>query len=81
MIGSSEVPPEEICNRVKKLGYTAGHHIHMYGERFLVLSDPFPHENGIAIQVRAINDTAVRIISLPATVLQSVREKRVATTA
>ncbi|HVZ16321.1 MAG TPA: hypothetical protein VG897_04340 [Terriglobales bacterium] len=76
MTSLNEIAPSEICERVKKLGYTTGNRIHMYGERFIVVSDPFPVENGIAIKVRAIDDTNIRIVSLPATVLQAVREKR-----
>jgi len=76
MVSMTEVSIAEICERVKKLGYSTGNHIRMYGERLEVLSDPFPNENGIAIKARVKNDTVVRVVNLPATVLQSVSQKR-----
>ena len=30
------------CVRIKDLGYNASSHIQMYGERFEIVSDPFP---------------------------------------
>jgi effector-binding domain-containing protein len=77
----TDVSIAEICERVKKLGYSTGKHIRMYGERLEVLSDPFPNENGVAIKARAKDDTVVRVVNLPATVLQSVRQKRKTTSA
>jgi hypothetical protein len=74
MIGVSEVAPSEVCDRVKQLGYVTGSHIHLYGERFEVVSDPFPEDNGIAVCVRSAADTAVRVIQLPVTVLQTAKE-------
>lgn len=72
---TTEVSIEEVCERVKKMGYGCGSHVRLYGERLEVLSDPFPHESGIAIRVR-VHGGVERVILLPATVLQSVQEKR-----
>jgi hypothetical protein len=63
---------EEICASVKRLGYGARQNIRLYGEEFEVISDPFPEAGGIAVSVRAKKGKGVRIIQLPATVLQSV---------
>jgi effector-binding domain-containing protein len=81
MVVLNEVSILEICQRVKQLGYCTGNHIRMYGERFEVLSDPFPNGNGIAIKARAKGDETVRVVNLPATVLQSVKQKRASTSA
>lgn len=75
MVTASEISIEEVCERVKKMGYGFGSHVRLYGERLEVLSDPFPHEKGIAIRVKA-HGGAERVILLPATVLQSVQERR-----
>ena len=43
-----------------------------YGEEFEVISDPFPEAGGIAVSVKTKKGDGVRVIQLPATVLQSV---------
>ncbi len=66
----------EICMRVKHLGYAASKHVRIYGEEFEVVSDPFPHDGGIAIHVRTRQESGIRILRLPAMLLQHVREQR-----
>jgi hypothetical protein len=63
----------EMCAHVKDLGYAASGHIRLYGEEFEVVSDPFPQDDGIAVQVKTKTDTTVRVLQLPATVVQSVK--------
>jgi len=63
----------EVCASVKRLGYGAKQNIRLYGEEFEVVSDPFPEAGGIAVSVKAKKSNRVRVIQLPATVLQSVR--------
>jgi len=62
----------DICASVKRLGYGANQNIRLYGEEFEVISDPFPEAGGIAVSVKAKKGNRVRVIQLPATVLQSV---------
>jgi hypothetical protein len=63
----------EICAQVKHLGYAASGRVRLYGEEFEVVSDPFPEADGIAVHVTTKKDSKIRILRLPATVLQSVR--------
>jgi hypothetical protein len=63
----------ETCAKVKHLGYGAFAHVRLYGEDFEVVSDPFPEAEGIAVQVRTKKDSRIRVLRLPATVLQSAR--------
>lgn len=63
---------EEICRNVKRLGYTARECIRLYGEDFEVVSDPFPDADGISVNVKTKKSAEVRVLRLPATVLQSV---------
>lgn len=63
----------EVCASVKRLGYGARQKIRLYGEEFEVISDPFPEAGGIAVSVKTKKGDHVRVIQLPATVLQSVR--------
>jgi len=58
---------------VKRLGYGAKQNIRLYGEEFEVISDPFPEAGGIAVSVKTKKSNRIRVIQLPATVLQSVR--------
>jgi hypothetical protein len=63
----------EICRSVKRLGYGAKQNIRLYGEEFEIISDPFPEAGGIAVRVKSKKGNGVRVIRLPATVLQSVK--------
>lgn len=79
---ATEIPPatgsiSQVCADVKNLGYAASGRIRLYGEEFEVVSDPFPEDDGIAVRVKTKKDSRVRVLQLPATVLQSVRGRRV----
>lgn len=63
----------EICAGVKRLGFGAKQMVRLYGEEFEVISDPFPEAGGIAVTVRTKKNDRVRVVQLPATVLQSLR--------
>jgi hypothetical protein len=67
----------QVCADVKNLGYAASGRIRLYGEEFEVISDPFPEDDGIAVRVKTKKDSNVRVLQLPATILQSVRGRRV----
>lgn len=66
----------EVCARVRHLGYAASGRVRLYGEEFEVVSDPFPEADGIAVHVTTKKDSRIRVLQLPATVLQSVRGRR-----
>jgi len=70
---SQSFSDEEICARVRGLGYGARQRVRLYGEEFEVVSDPFPDGDGIAITVTAAKGTDTRTLRLPATVIQSVK--------
>jgi hypothetical protein len=63
----------EICAHVKHLGYAATRHIRLYGEEFELVSDPFPEADGIAVRVTTKKDSRIRVLRIPATVLQTAR--------
>jgi len=66
----------DMCAHIKHLGYAASGHIRLYGEEFEVISDPFPEDDGIAVQVKTKRNSTVRILQLPATVVQSVKGQK-----
>jgi hypothetical protein len=80
MTSHRDVSPSdaEICARVKRLGYGAGHNVRLYGEELEVISDPFPEAGGVAISVKAKKDESLRVVQIPATVLQSVKRRKAA---
>ena len=50
--------------------------IRLYGEEFEVVSDPFPEDDGIAVHVKTKSNSTIRVLQLPATVVQSVKGRR-----
>jgi hypothetical protein len=68
----------EICAHVKHLGYSASRRVRLYGEDFDVVSDPFPEADGIAVRVTTKKDSKIRLLQIPATVLQSGKRGRTA---
>jgi hypothetical protein len=66
----------EICARVKHLGYTTSGRIRLYGEEFEVVSEPFPEADGIAVHVKSKANPKVRVLQLPATVIQTVKRQK-----
>ena len=77
MITSQDsLPTAEVCAQIKQFGYTVSQRIRIYGEDFEVLSDPFARDGGIAIKVCSKRTLQTRILQLPATVIQRVREQR-----
>jgi hypothetical protein len=68
----------EVCASVKRLGYGASQSVRLYGEEFEVISDPFPEAGGIAVSVKTKRNQTIRVVQLPATVLQSVKRRNAA---
>ena len=62
------------CVRIKDLGYSSSHHINMYGERFEIISDPFPDGNGIAVHVTTIKEPTKRTLRLPTSILTGLKK-------
>ncbi len=75
-VSVSTISVSEVCADVKNLGYAASGRIRLYGEDFEVISDPFPEADGIAVRVKTKKDSRIRILQLPATILQSIRGRR-----
>jgi hypothetical protein len=68
---------EDACVRIKLLGYVASRRVRIYGEEFKLLSDPFPEHGQVAIRARAKGKADIRILRLPATIVQSGRGRTV----
>ncbi len=62
---------KDVCEKLKKLGYSRSSYIRLYGENFQLVSDPFPHEAGFAVEVTTAKSTARRVLKLPLPVLNT----------
>ena len=56
----------EVCAQIKRSGYAQSQVDRIYGEEFEILSDPFPKDAGVAVQVRSRRTSQVRSLQLPA---------------
>jgi hypothetical protein len=61
--------PSENCARIKKLGYTVGKHVYLYGEHIELVSDPFEDGKCVAVHVVSEPNPTERTIDLPVTLL------------
>ena len=68
----------ETCRKLISLGYARSHRIRLYGQEMKLVSDPFPAEDGIAIDVVGAGEATSRRIKLPLSILQMAASKRIA---
>jgi hypothetical protein len=62
------------CSRLKDLGYGTTGHVHLYGQRFEIVSDPFPEGDGIAVHAITSKDPVRRTLRLPVSILVGLRD-------
>ena len=62
------------CVRIKDLGYSSSHHIRLYGQRFDIVSDPFPDGNGVAVEVTTAKEPKKRKLRLPKALLIGLKD-------
>jgi len=73
---SAEV--QEICDRLKKIGYAISSRIRMYGEDFEVTSNPYPDGKGISVEAVSKREKRARVLRIPLPILQTVARGRAA---
>jgi hypothetical protein len=66
--------PAENCSKIKELGYGVTRHIQLYGQRFQIVSDPFPDGGGVAVQAITANDPVRRTLRLPVSILLGLKD-------
>lgn len=71
--GSGRTPAED-SSRIKDLGYGITRHIHLYGENFQIVSDPFPDGDGVAVHAISANDPTRRTLRLPLSILVGLKD-------
>jgi hypothetical protein len=78
---TAEVDPSqdnETCRKLISLGYARSNRVRLYGQEMKLVSDPFPADDGIVVDVVGTNESASRRIKLPLSILQMAAAKRVA---
>ena len=63
---------DEVCDRLKALGYEHRKRIKMYGEEFDLTSNPVAHESGFAIEAVSRKSGDARMLRIPLSILQMI---------
>ena len=63
---------DQVCERLKALGYEHRKSIRMYGEEFDLASNPVPDGNGFAIEAISRKSGSTRMVRIPLSVLQMI---------
>ena len=66
----------EVCDKLQSMGYAQSKRIRIYGQEFEAVSNPFPHEDGIAIRAFSKRETQARTLRLPLPVVQMVTRQK-----
>jgi hypothetical protein len=70
------VEVHEVCARLESMGYAESKRIRIYGQEFEVVSNPFPHGDGIAVRAFSKRETQARTLRLPLPVVQMVTRQK-----
>ncbi len=76
VLTTSQFEIQEVCTRLQNMGYAQSKRIRIYGQEFEVVSNPFPHEDGIAIRAFSTQETQTRTLRLPLPVVQMVTRQQ-----
>lgn len=74
MTHTSGRTPSEDCSRIKDLGYGVTRNVQLYGQRFQIVSDPFPDGDGVAVHAITANDPVRRMLRLPVSILVGLKD-------
>jgi hypothetical protein len=64
---------DDLCKRLKQLGYSPTRHIKLYGEEFEVISDPFAAGNGFVVRVRSKTQKIERLLTIPRNITEAAK--------
>jgi hypothetical protein len=71
---------DELCERLKALGYAHRKRIKLYGEEFDLTSNPIADGNGFAIQAISRKSGYARMLPIPLSILRMIRRDLEAST-
>jgi hypothetical protein len=69
---------KDTCRKLISLGYARSNSVRLYGQEMKLVSDPFPAEDGIAVEVVSTDESASRRVNLPLSILQMAASKKIA---
>ncbi len=69
---------DEVCERLKDLGYARQKRIRVYGEEFDLTSNPVADETGFAIEAVSRKSGHARMLRIPLSVVQMISKDVVA---
>ncbi len=64
-----------ICRRLRELGYANARQIRLYGEDFLLISDPIPDGDGFAVEGIARRSGTSRYLRIPLSIVHTLRQE------
>ena len=64
----------DVCQRLKRFGYSPTRHIKHYGEEVEVVSDPFEDGTGFVVRVRSENQSIERLLTIPRIVVEAAKQ-------
>ena len=74
------IRPDSLCETIKRLGYAQDNQVRLYGEVFVLVSDPVSvGENFVFVDALERKSGRVRRIRIPSTIVQMARDKGRAT--
>jgi hypothetical protein len=63
--------PEELCARLKKIGYSRARSVKLYGEVLELLSDPYLDGKDFVVEVHSQHTSRDRIVRIPKFIVNS----------
>ena len=65
---------EQVCAKIRDLGYAPSKRVRIYGEDFQIVSDPFLEDGVIGVRATTTKDPEVRTLHLPLLLLQGMQQ-------
>lgn len=64
---------KQVCDRLKKLGYSKFKSVKLYGQVFELVSDPFPDGEEVLVETLQGSSAEPRVIRIPKFIIQAAR--------
>jgi hypothetical protein len=67
----STASSEEVCARLKKIGYSHSKSVKLYGEVLELLSDPYPDGEHFVVETQSQHTSQTRVVRIPKFIVRS----------
>jgi hypothetical protein len=65
--------PDEVCARLRKIGYSRSNSVKLYGEVLELVSDPYPDGEDYIVETSSQGATKNRLVRIPKFIVHSAR--------